>query len=157
MSPGILLAIGTALLAAALSALLIGADAVTAWLVFALAVIVIGVAAAWSSDRIRRKLPFQPFRMRCHALWLEGKPLEAVRNIPPTDLVPDDLYEKIVDWDRRVWDLLLDHDREAGNIEENRLGGRLANLPRDTAGGIAPRVAKTRAYLASLVEQGPRT
>jgi hypothetical protein len=152
---GILLAIATAFLAAALGAYANGADDVSLALFVAASVAGIVTALAWSSDDVRRRLPFaRPFHMRCYQLWADGKPLhDQLRGLPAADPIPDGLYAQIVDWDTRVWDMLLGEMRETANIEEVRLGGRLANLPRDTAAGLGHRVGNTRTMLARLVDE----
>jgi hypothetical protein len=155
---GILLAIATAFLAAALGAYATGADEATLAAFVAVSIIGTVAAVAWSSDDFRRWLPVaKPFHMRCHALWAEGETLRhEARNLGHNDAVPDDLYEKVVDWDRRVWDTLLGEMSEAANIEEKRHGGRLANRSRDTAYAISTRIGQTRTLLEKLIEERQR-
>src|SRR4029079_4675105 len=88
-------------------------------------------AAAWSSPRMRTRLPFgRTFQMRCHSLWAEHAPLKAeLRKDCVNDDVPEALYTSIVDWDRRVWNTVLAAMRQRGNVLEVRYGGRRENRP----------------------------
>ena len=117
------------------------------------AVVSFGLAAAWQSNRVRSRLPFgKTFPMRCHALWVEHAPLRAeLKPIPATEEVPDDLYQRVVDWDRRVWDTVLGKIPERGNVLEVSHGGRLENEPRMSRYDLDHRMVAVAGILAHLI------
>jgi hypothetical protein len=115
------------------------------------------IAIAWESPNARRRLPVsRPFTMRCHDLWVDGGPirdeLRRLSNETQND-IPETTWNSLVDWDRRVWDTILQEDRERGHLAEEAVGGRLANRTARLGLADASRhVSAIREVLVRLIE-----
>jgi hypothetical protein len=143
----LLLAIGTAFLAAALGAIATGAAPSLLALFVGAAVVAGLLAIGWESRAVRSRLPFaRPFEMRLLDLWTE---LDGLRKSPDGAT-----HQAVAQLEGRIWAVIEREMPERAAVTEAATGGRLRpEGPLQSPSDIHHRLVILDTLLTRLIEE----